>query len=604
MTRSRTLLTLRQLGTRARISPQRVKVLHAIGVTPRPDARDGEGRPLYTPSTAEAWISAARRGNGQHPSWWLRAPNRPLTTLAALVLPVAVRQHARECLVTVWGAGESDPLAVVVYHDRLLPTWAIEDELTALEAEVAARYPGYRADAAVWASVTVEEWSAQDATRREMTPRTPSGAPIICGYTRTAAPAPRVRRLLAKAPDDVQTSPITSGELSDVLGRPVPLWPLDAFEPARAAEALQRGALPYQAEYDPQRIRSMAEALELLEHERSHAEKEGWRACLTRLAEHLAEQIEGRRRSYPPFPVTPRLNAGYDRPDDDLTSAVILTFPKLTPRQDELVSAHTSTRARTKDAFDQHRRDLDALRTARIALNDAWLTGSDDVHAAVEFAYGRLALAVGNFYPHVRGSDHRPCMTRVLRGEPAPGSLLARYLATVRWHEPGPDGPEPHRAQAWHALSDGAGPRTIDLSGIDTAGNLLARTTQPDGTKEIIIQWPIGHWSDTATAPDEASFIGARHNGAGWLFIQHPDGPLAPLPLAPGSASANFAWGPGHRNSPAAASIAFAVDNWLCPEPQSLSAWLDDQLAKADHDRYFALSVREVREHYAVTDGH
>jgi hypothetical protein len=326
-----------------------------------------------------------------------------------------------------------------------------------------------------------------------------------------------------------------------------------------------------------------------------------WRACLTRLAGHLAEQIEGWRHSYPPFPVTPRLNAGFDRPDDDLTSAVILAFPKLTSRQDELVYSHTSTGARTKDAFDQHRRDLDALRTARIFLNDAQLTGSDELHAAVEYAYGRLALAVGNFYPQVRGSDHRPCMTRVLRCEPAPGSLLARYLATVRWHEPGPDGPEPGRARAWHTLIGTAEPRTVTLGGIDTAGNLLARTTEPGGTEEIVIQWPIGHWSEAAAAPDEASFIGARHGGAGWLFIQHPDGPLAPLPLAPGSASADFAWGPEHRTSPAAASIAFAVDNWQHPEPASLSSWLDDRLAEADHDRYFALSVREVREHYAAS---
>jgi hypothetical protein len=269
------------------------------------------------------------------------------------------------------------------------------------------------------------------------------------------------------------------------------------------------------------------------------------------------------------------------------------------------VYSYTSSSAHADTTFDQHRRDLEALRTARIGLNDTQLTGLDEVHDAVELAYGRLTNAVGNYYPHVRVSDHRPSMTRIVRRDPAPGSLLARYLATVRWQQPGPDGPDPRRARAWHALLRTAEPRAVTLAGIDAAGNLLARTVEPGDPEEIIIQWPIGHWSDAASASEEASFIGARHADAGWLFVQHPDGALAPLPLAPGSATANFAWGPEHHAGPAAASIAFAVGNWQYPEPASLSAWLDDRLAEADHDRYFALAVRGVHERYDLgADGH
>jgi hypothetical protein len=142
-------------------------------------------------------------------------------------------------------------------------------------------------------------------------------------------------------------------------------------------------------------------------------------------------------------------------------------------------------------------------------------------------------------------------------------------------------------------------PRTVTLGGIDAAGNLLARTVEPEAPEETALQWPIGHWSQAVPACEEASFIGARHDGTGWLFIQHPDGALAPLPLAPGSATADLTWGPEHRGAPTAASIAFAVGNWQYPEPESLSAWLDDRLAEAAHDRYFALPVREVRERYA-----
>src|ERR1044071_3762009 len=84
--------TLAQFARRAGISEGRARALYNEGKLPRPDHSDADGRPLWSPTTIDAWCRQTGRPLGEKVSWLHRA--QPATEPAP-VLFHGIIEHKR-----------------------------------------------------------------------------------------------------------------------------------------------------------------------------------------------------------------------------------------------------------------------------------------------------------------------------------------------------------------------------------------------------------------------------------------------------------------------------------------------------------------------------
>jgi hypothetical protein len=233
------LHTMAQLARRAGISEGRARALHADKKLPRSDSKDADGRPLWLPSTIDAWCRQTGRPLGEEVAWVYRA--EAATEPAPMLFHGTVEAESHGPIsmhVIVWDT----PNGHIVYLTPIYDDQGVRVNATSPKTAIA-MLTAQLVEPAFWATALVVEplsLSFGDpgeivylsVYQLELDPQDKEPALRRLGLHRQKTNAGRPPRLRVR----FEGTLIWPEELARAIGTPVPMW----IEQTCTREAVQR----------------------------------------------------------------------------------------------------------------------------------------------------------------------------------------------------------------------------------------------------------------------------------------------------------------------------------------------------------------------------